>query len=84
LDILLHNLQFFFVPKVLVEIPAHADSFIVISALLVLAQARQSDSRISRSTLRLAEGCFVPTSLRRAGGLLARLSCAGAGPARHA
>jgi hypothetical protein len=51
--------------------------------------ARQSDSRTSKSTWRLAEGCFGPALLRRAGwlpSLAARLPCAGhcAGPARHA
>jgi hypothetical protein len=47
LEILLHDstLQFFFVPKVLIEMPAHTYSFIVIPARLVRARAHQSDLR---------------------------------------
>ena len=51
LDIPLHysTLQFF-VPKVLIEMPAHTYSFIVILARLVCARAHQSDLRTSKST----------------------------------
>ncbi len=52
LDILWHNstLQFFFVPNVLIEMPAYANSFIVIPALLLHALASQSDLHTSKST----------------------------------
>ncbi len=43
LDILLHNFRIFFVPKVLIEIPAHTNNFIVIPARFVCARASQSD-----------------------------------------
>jgi hypothetical protein len=51
LDILWHDstLQFFFVPNVLIEIPAHINSFIVIPAQLLHARARQSDLHTSKS-----------------------------------
>ncbi len=49
-----------------------ANSFIVIPAGLVHAEARQSDlphTSTGKSTWRLAEGCFGPTSLAQTGGL---------------
>ena len=51
LDILWHvsTLQFFFVPKVLIEMPAHINSFIVIPARRLHARARQSDLHTSKS-----------------------------------
>ena len=52
LDILLHDptLQFIFVPKVLIEMPAHTNSFVVTPAQVVRARAHQSDLRTSKST----------------------------------
>ena len=44
------NSSIFFVPKVLIYVPAHTNSFIVIPALLVRARAPQSDKRTSKST----------------------------------
>ncbi len=66
--------QLFFAPNVWIEnvwieMPAHTNSFIVIPALLVHALARQSDLHKFKSTWRLAEGCFRPTSLTLTGGL---------------
>ena len=51
LDILWHDstLQFFCVPNVLIEMPAHINSFIVIPARLLHARARQSDLHTSKS-----------------------------------
>jgi hypothetical protein len=52
LDILWHNLplQLFFAPNVLIEMPAHTNSFIVILARLVHALASQSDLHKFKST----------------------------------
>ncbi len=79
-----------FVPKVLLEMPAHTNSFFVTQARLVRARACQSDSRTSKSTWRLAEGCFGPTLLApteagwRAAGQAPPILLSSVAPARHA
>ncbi len=62
-NVLLYNFQFF-CAKGLVEIPALANNFIVIPALfepLPGLCVHKPATRTSKSTWRLAEGCFGPT-----------------------
>ena len=74
LDILLHDstLQFFFVPKVLIEMPAHTYSFIVIPARLVHARARLICIRPLQLDAWPKANRDITGSDRRAAGLLAR------------